>query len=60
MAINDSEYFVHKCRDALQEIIGKVLTETLLKWDPVTDAKPEFWLSLDGLTLNVEQEMLLF
>ena len=52
MAINDSEYFVHKCCDALQEIIGKVLTETLLKWDPVTDAKPEFWLSLDGLTLK--------
>ena len=36
--------------DALGEIITKVLTETLLKWDSVTQERAEFWISLDGLT----------
>ena len=34
----------------LSEEITKVLTETFLQWDPVTEEKPEFWISLDGLT----------
>ena len=49
-AINDSEYFVDKCMEALGEEITRVLTETLQLSDPVTQEKPEFWISLDGLT----------
>ena len=47
---NHSVHFVDECVKCLASIIRKVLTETFCKIDPLTQARPNFWISFDGLT----------